>query len=52
MDTNIITNSKKSSVSFTGQTVYLGLDVYKKTGVLLCILGLHFLRPFIRSQNR
>ncbi len=31
MDTNIITNQKKSSVGFIGQTIYLAIEVHKMT---------------------
>ncbi len=51
MDTNIITNPKKSSVSFIGQTVYLGIDVHKKNWSVTVYLGGTFFQTFHQESK-
>lgn len=51
MDTNIITNRKKTSVSFLGQTIYLGIDVHKKNWSVTVYLGDAFFQTFHQESK-
>lgn len=52
MDTNIQTGPDKLRVSFSGRQIFLGIDVHKKTGILVYLSMIYSFRIFIRKRIR